>query len=265
MNTCLYEGRVRHRRMKPAAHSFEYRVFLVYLDLEELETAFRGRWLWSAARPAVAWFRRRDHWGDPRVPLEEAISGLVERETGSRPGGPIRLLTHFRYFGYVMNPVSFFYCFQPDGSIHSIVAEVNNTPWGETHCYVLPASSSLEAAPRHRFRFPKQFHVSPFMPMDQRYDWRFTTPGAALAVHMDSLEDGKTVFDATMTLEQRPASGPWLARVLLRYPVMTAQVIVAIYWQAFRLWWKRCRFFPHPGSSPEVQPRKEESSAPTGG
>ncbi|MFN7924460.1 MAG: DUF1365 domain-containing protein [Bryobacteraceae bacterium] len=265
MNTCLYEGRVRHRRFSPAEHSFEYRVFLVYLDLDEAETAFRGRWLWSASRPALAWFRRGDHWGDPAVPLRQAIADLVESRTGDRPTGPIRLLTHFRYFGYVMNPVSFYYCFRPDGRIHCIVAEVNNTPWGETHCYVLPASASLDSQPRHRFRFPKQFHVSPFMPMDQVYDWRFTTPDETLAVHMENFENGGRIFDATMTLERRPATGPHLTRALARYPLMTAQVIAAIYWQALRLRWKRCPFFGHPGAVATVPSRKEATDAPRSG
>lgn len=247
MNSFLYEGTLRHRRFEPVSHPFEYSLFLMYLDLGELHTVFRGRWLWSARRPAIAWFRREDHFGDPRRPLDAEIRDLVEKETGARPDGPIRLLTHLRYFGYCMNPVSFYYCFDRGGDgIETIVAEVNNTPWGERHCYVLPVRDSEETAPRHRFRFAKAFHVSPFFPMEQSYDWRFTTPGPTLSIHMDNLEAGRKVFDATMTLERKPVTGATLARVLCLYPAMTAKVIAAIYWQALRLWLRGCRFHDHP-------------------
>jgi DUF1365 family protein len=247
VNSCIYEGWVRHRRYAPVPHAFRYAVYMMYLDLDELDHVFDGRWLWSARRPALAWFRRRDHLGDPDVPLAAAVRDLVEAETGRRPGGPIRLLTHLRYFGYVMNPVSFYYCFDDRGEkVETIVAEVHNTPWGEMHAYVLDRSDGVGAGPRMRFRLDKVFHVSPFMAMDQQYDWRFADPGRHLPVHMENWEDGRLVLDATMALRRRPITGGQLARVLVRYPVMTAKVIAAIYFQALRLWLKRCPFHPHP-------------------
>ena len=161
--SCLYVGSVRHRRHTPRAHAFRYPLFLAYLDLAELDTVFRGRWLWSARRFALAWFRRRDHLGSPAMPLDQAVRDLVERHSGRRPQGPIRLLTHLRYFGYCFNPVSFYYCFDAQGEqVETVVAEVNNTPWGERHCYV------LDGEPRLRYRTSKAMHVSPFMPMDAR-------------------------------------------------------------------------------------------------
>jgi DUF1365 family protein len=242
MNSCLYEGRVRHRRRTPVPHAFAYRVFMVYLDLAELDTVFRRRLLWSTRRPALAWFRRRDHLGDPAVPLDDAVRDLVESRLGRRPAGPIRLLTHLRYFGIAMNPVSFYYVWEPDGSrLDAIVAEVHNTPWGERHCYVLDARDG-----RARWRFPKAFHVSPFMPMQQEYAWRLATPGATLGVHMANLEGGAALFDAAMGLRRRPLTGRQLARVLLRYPLMTGQVIAGIYLQALRLRLKGATFHPHP-------------------
>ena len=208
MNSAIYEGRVRHRRFAPVEHHFSYRLFMMYLDLGELDTVFRGRWLWSARRPAIAWFRRHDHVGDPDRPLDDVVRDLVAERTGRRPAGPVRLLTHLRYFGYCMNPVSFYYCFEADGAtLDAIVAEVHNTPWGERHCYVLDQSG----APHE---FPKNFHVSPFMPMEQTYRWRLGTPGSTLPVHMENLEDGTLVFDATLTLRRRPVTGRGLARRL---------------------------------------------------
>ena len=139
MHSCLYEGTVRHRRLTPVAHQFRHSLFMMYLDLDELPTLFRNRWFWSNERFNVATFRRSDHFGDPAVSLEETVRALVESRTGRRPTGPIRLLTHLRYFGYCFNPLSVYFCFANDGqSLDTVVAEVSNTPWGERHCYVLP-------------------------------------------------------------------------------------------------------------------------------
>lgn len=253
--SCLYEGVVRHRRFGTPGNEFEYRIFLAYLDLSELETVFRGRWLWSAHRPNVAWFRRADYLGDPKVPLDTAVRDRVFAETGFRPSGPIRLLTHLRYFGHNFNPVSFYYCFARDGAtLETIVAEIENTPWNERHCHVLPVRTAFDSEPRMRFRFPKQFHVSPFFSMEQVYDWRFTLPGPSLAVHMENFEDGEKCFDATMTLERRAIAGQVLASALARFPLMTVKVAGAIYWQALRLWVKGARFHSHPGSASKGSP-----------
>lgn len=238
--SCLYRGVVRHRRFAPVAHRFGYRLFLVYLDLAELDTVFAGRWLWSTRRAAPARFRRADHLGDPALPLAECVKDLVAQRLGARPAGPVRLLTNLRYWGYGFNPVSFFYCFGADGkTLEAVVAEVNNTPWRERHPYVLPGTPL-------RHRFGKEFHVSPFLPMDLDYEWRFTVPGESLAVHMGVSRGECRVFDATMALQREPITTSTLAGSLLRHPFMTAKVIAAIHWQALRLWLKKVPFHPHP-------------------
>jgi len=227
---------------------------MVYLDLAELDSAFRGRWLWSTRRPALARFDRRDYLGDPGVPLDQAVRDRVEQETGSRPDGPIRMLTHLRYFGFCFNPVTFYYCFDQAGQrVDTIVAEITNTPWKERHAYVLP--TSRRRGPVQRFRFRKQFHVSPFLDMAIDYDWFFSPPDQRLHVHMEDHQQDNKLFDATLKLARHPITGWNLARALVAFPLMTTQVIIGIYWQALRLWLRRTPIYDHPRHRPSTPDR----------
>ena len=256
MNTlasAIYEGRVRHRRHAPRAHAFEYRMAQLYLDLDEVGQVFRDHWLWSLERPNFAVFRRADFLGDPQQSLADAVRDRVERATGERPAGPVRLRAHLRYAGFSFNPVSFYYCHGADGMLHSIVAEITNTPWKERYAYVLPRADAAEHGRALHWGFAKAFHVSPFLPLERRYAWSFTAPGDDLRVHMDVYDGERREFDATLALKRRPLDGRGLARVLWRYPLMTTQVIAGIHWQALRLWLKRTRVYEHP-SRLERQP-----------
>ena len=252
MQSALYSGRLSHRRRQPVPHAFDYAVCHVWLDLAELDTVFAGRWFWSTRRPALAWLRRADYLGDPAMPLDRAVRDRVEAETNHRPTGPIRLLTHLRSFGHCFNPVSFYYCFDADDrDIEAVVAEITNTPWGERHAYVLPATAAERSGDALRFRFTKCFHVSPYMPMDQDYEWTFTTTGESLGVRMINRRGGERVFDATLALERHAITGWSLAAALGRYPFATLNVVRRIYWQAFRLWLKRIPFHAHPAARAE--------------
>jgi uncharacterized protein len=252
MHSGLYIGQVRHRRFEPKPHAFRYGLFMLYLDLAELDTVFKNRWLWSVNRPNLAWFKRADYFGDATIPLDTAVRDRVEQETGERPAGPIRMLTHLRYFGYCFNPVTFYYCFDATGKrVETIVAEITNTPWNERHAYVLSRENDERRGHGHQhcYRFPKDFHVSPFFPMDIDYDWRFGEPGEKLNAHMRLERKGAKVFDATLDLDRRELTGSQLALALVRFPFMTTTVALGIYWQALRLKLKRIPFFDHPHSS----------------
>lgn len=254
LRSCIYDGYVLHRRRAPVEHTFRYRLFMLYVDLEELPTLFDHRWLWSTKRPNLAWFRRGDHFGPLHQPLSESVRDLVERHAGCRPAGPIRLLTHFRYLGFVMNPISVFYCFDRSECLEHVVAEVTNTPWGERHCYVL--QPDLGAGSLLIAQATKALHVSPFLGMDFVYHFKLSSPGDKLLVHIENhvcdAAFNQPVFDARLLLERRLLCGRQLARVLTCYPMMTMQVATAIYWQAFRLWRKRVPFAAHPSTKPVV-------------
>jgi DUF1365 family protein len=246
--SAVYEGEVRHRRFLPGRDDFRYGLAMMYVDLDELPRLFAEHPLWSAGRPNLAWFRRADYLGDSDVPLRLAVEDLVEERTGRRPAGPIRLLTHLRSWGYCFNPVSFYYAFDAHGErVETIVAEITNTPWGERHAYVLDRRRCREGERWMRWEFDKAFHVSPFLPMELRYDWRFREPGERLDVHMTILRrSGERVFDATLRLRRLALTNESLTRVLARHPLMTLRVVAAIYWQAVRCWWRKVPFHRHP-------------------
>ena len=260
MESCIYEGHVRHRRFSPVGNRFRYRLYMLYLDLAELPWVFQDRWLWSHRRPNLAFFRRRDHLGHPLTPLDEAVRDLVTKRLGERPQGPIRLLTHLRYFGFCFNPVSFYYCYDQTGeNVESLVVEIHNTPWNEEYCYVFGESMNQHPLQGWKqFQFSKAFHVSPFMEMEIKYDWRFREPGRSLSVHMNNVSRKGKRFDATLTLRRKEITGRSLARVLLAYPFMTAKVILLIYWQALRLRVKGATVHPHPKKN--LTERKEVSA-----
>jgi uncharacterized protein len=245
--SAVYEGTVRHRRFEPVEHEFSYRLFLMYLDLDELPGVLDRFPLFSARRAAPARFRREDFMGDPRRPLAECARDTVAAATGARPAGPVRLLAGLRYLGHSFNPVSFYYCFDRAGErVEAVVADVQNIPWGERHPYVLARGE--DEGPVLSDELDKALHVSPLMGMDQTYAFRAGEPGPRLAVHIESRPEagGGKSFDATLSLRRRELSRALLARMLVRYPAMSLQVVAKIYAQSLRLKLKGARYFPHP-------------------
>jgi DUF1365 family protein len=220
----------------------------MFLDLAELPTLFDMHPLWSYERFNIACFYRRDHFGDSRIPLDQTVRDLVGNRLGRRPRGPIRLLTHLRYFGHCFNPASFYYCYDSgDNRVETIVVEIHNTPWGERHCYVLgPGQNEHPVRNWRRYQLAKSFHVSPFIDMNIHYDWRFRVPHESLQVHMIDYQGAEKLFDASLTLQRTQITNRSLTRMLVGYPLLTAKVITMIYWQALRLVLKRTPFFTHP-------------------
>jgi uncharacterized protein len=259
-SSAVYEGHVRHRRFDPVEHEFSYPLFLMYLDLAELPEVLDPFPGWSARRRALARFRRADFLGDPARPLDACARDEVEAATGRRPSGPVRLLGGLRYLGHSFNPVSFYYCFDPSAErVESVVADVENIPWGERHAYVLSRGERTGQVLSEQI--DKSLHVSPLMGMDQTYSFRASEPGETLSVHIESRPRATTAegergpgksFDATLNLRRRELTPATMRRLLARYPAMSLQVVARIYAQSARLKLKGARYFPHPeGSRPK--------------
>jgi DUF1365 family protein len=249
--SAIYEGWVRHRRYKPHAHDFSYKMCMLYIDLAELNQLFLQSRFWSVGEKNIAEFRRSDYLGAAEIPLDQAVRERVFATTGNTPRGPIRLLTHLRYFGHCFNPVSFYYCFAEDGqTLQTIVAEITNTPWKERHAYVLDVMQAEQHRNVFSWNFAKAFHVSPFIPMQRDYRWRFSIPDDALRVNMDVLKDGASDFDATLVLQKKPLNARNLTSCLLRFPLMTMKIVAAIHWQAFIIFLRRNPVYSHSSSAP---------------
>jgi uncharacterized protein len=206
---------------------------MAFLDAELLRelrrvSPFSGynRWNWTT-------YEERDHIGDARLSLRERLAQDAERNGVRLPGGPIFLLTHLLYIGYVFNPVSFYYCYDAVENLELIMAEVNST-FSETHNYGLDASNRRTSSTAKRYTTSRVMHVSPFMDIGLQYDWILAAPGECL-VSREHAGSRQALIYATLQLDRRPWERRELYRVLAANPLMTLRVISAIHWQALKL------------------------------
>jgi len=228
------EGTVRHRRYVGNHHHFRYKVFMMLVDLSEVDTLFKGRWFWSSRGRNVAAFDRKRYLGDPSQPLLTSVKELVFKQLDIEVD-QVSLLTNFVYFGYCFNPISLYFCYH-EGQLCACIAEVTNTPWGESHPYVLKPECVNAARQLYRVCFDKVLHVSPFLTMNYRYELSFSCNDQRIIVHIKNMQSEVCHFDATLQLNCLPITGKQLAKTLIKYPFMTGKVILAIYWQALKLW-----------------------------
>ena len=256
MESALYTGTVRHRRLKPRGHQFSYQVYMAWLDLDELDLVFSKSPLWSKEGRGFVQWKREDYFGEYHKPLKQAVQDWIFQQTGRRLSGPVRMLANLRVSGFLINPIVCYYCYSEGtggeaDKLEYVVTEVTNTPWKEKTHYLLSCSGQFfDSRKLAKGEFSKNMHVSPFHPMNMRYEWRLNQPSAKLIFHLDNFEPvaggEEPVFDATLMLAREPLTSRSMRSILWRFPLMTLKVAWGIYWQAFRLFIKRVPVFSHP-------------------
>lgn len=232
--SCLYVGKVMHARLKPVRHRFVYRVFSLFIDLDALEVHAKALRFFSVNRFNVLSFHERDH-GDGAGDLKGWVRAHLKR-AGFAADGPIFIQCYPRLWGYVFNPLSVYYCYTNDGTLEAIMHEVSNT-FGDRHTYLLPVSPAAENGPIHQSCAKKLF-VSPFNPVDHRYDFKVLPPGERYAIGIREFDSEGEVLVATFDGHRKALSNAALVRAVLGHPLMTLKVMAAIHWQALRLWRK---------------------------
>ncbi len=238
MNSGMYEGYVEHRRFVPAEHHFRYRLYFYCFDLDELEELDRRLPLFGYNRFRPASLYDRDYLGRDEGSIREKILSLLSGESIDDEVGRILLITSARYLNYIFNPVSFYYCFSPQGRLLSIVAEVNNT-FGEKHIYVLKSPEEPLAGYIGHYRAGKAFHVSPFNSVAGDYEFLFSAPGDEIDICINLHREKEQVFEARLRGTFRVLTPTGHAAMMLKYPVVPHLAMPRIFLQAGRLFFQK--------------------------
>ena len=248
MKSAIYTGNIFHQRFQPIKHHFNYKIFMAYIDLDEIDSLMPQSFFWGVNRPALISFFSKDYLSEGKLELRSAVENLVFERTGKDVQGPVRLLTHLRYFGYCFNPVSFYYCFDKGGEqVETIIAEVTNTPWKERHSYVIQTKNGRNEQYGIENHESKKLHVSPFFDMDHQYRFLFSDPREHLSVEVENFKDSKKIHEASLNLRKLEFNKSQLIKTVGQFPFITFRVVSAIHWQAVKLWLKGANFYPNPG------------------
>jgi DUF1365 family protein len=243
MRSGLYVGAVAHQRLRPRLHRLAYRVFMLTLDLDELDALGRGLKLFSHNRWNLVSLHDRDFAGRVRGALRPQIEAKLAQAGFDLAGGRITLLCMPRLLGKGFNPLSVYFCHDRQGRLAATVHAVRNT-FGERHDYVLPVEVSPDG--RVRQACGKAFHVSPFMPMDLDYQFDLLPPGERAAVGVTVHDEAGLLLAASFAGERRPLTDRALLKAVVSHPWQLAGVLAAIHWEAVKIVLKGFRLFPGP-------------------
>jgi DUF1365 family protein len=230
-----------------------------YIDLDEINLISQTSKLFSIEKWNWISYRRSDFFGSNELSLKQAVINKIAEIDSSLSAkiSRICMLTNLRTFGFIMNPVTFYYAYDSDDNLLAIMPEITNTPWNETYQYILSATGTSKGIQpktvsrgRYRYQLNKEFHISPFHPMNTQYDWRISDPTQkSLFIHLENWQQQEKVFDATMSLKPSSINAHEIRKTLIRFPLMTVKVANGIYWNALKLWIKGVPFYSHPNKS----------------
>jgi DUF1365 family protein len=249
--SAIYAGTVMHRRLRPAPHVLQYGMFTLLLDLEEVpRLASRLRWFSLGRANLFAW-RPQDHLSGGND-LRGEVDGILERAGMDPDGGSVHLLTMPRVLGYVFNPISVYTCHRAGGALQAVLYEVNNT-FGDRHSYLFPVGDfAVGGGTSLRHSCAKALHVSPFVDMGMRYDFRLRPPTETFGLRIDVSDGDGPLLVAAERLRRRPLTDRELLRGFLEFPLQSLKVIAGIHYEAFHIWRKGVvlRRRPPPPSMP---------------
>lgn len=247
LDSKIAHGYVTHKRYSGAKHQFKYNVTMMLLDLRKLNSVFKPFLLWSYNRFNLIAFKRKKYLGCAKENLIDSVKFFLNSETSQREQAQqqyqavnkVYLLTSMAYLGYCFNPINLYFCYA-DQHLAAVIAEVSNTPWGEKKIYLLSTSKNPRHSDIYHASFKKTLHVSPFMNMHYDYDFRLKITEKTIIVHIKNKNtlDNKIDFDATLNLRLKSINRKNLAKALLQFPTMSVKTILAIYWQALKIWLK---------------------------
>ncbi|GLS83720.1 DUF1365 domain-containing protein [Paraferrimonas haliotis] len=238
MNSAIYQGWVRHRRFTPKQHHFRYQMFLLAVDLDELESLNRlSPWL-KLDRFAPLSLHKQDYLDGEGLSKVAALNKV--NQLGGEGVQRVMFVGQPRCFGLYFSPINMYYCYDEQDQLKYLLAEVSNTPWNQRHYYLVDAPNESATSAND-----KAFHVSPFMPLEMQYRWRFSAPNKQLALHLENWQQHK-VFDATLNLKRSDLNKATVRNTIIKLPSMALKTVAAIYWQALKIWLKRVPFIPHP-------------------
>ena len=246
-----------HQRLRPRRHRLSYRLYMLLLDLDEIDACASRLRLFSRGRANLFSFRDADHGAGTAEPLRAQVERHLADAGLESDGGPIRLLAMPRVLGFAFNPLSVYFCYRRDGALTAILYEVNNT-FGQRHSYLLPVTQG--AGPVIRQTIAKRFHVSPFMGMDLDYAFRVVPPASALGIAITAKDGDGAVITAVLTARRHELTDAALLRAFLAMPFVTLKVVAGIGWEAALLWLKGVplRSRPAPPAEPVTTSARSE-------
>ncbi len=240
LNSCLYETNIMHCRIRPRRHRFLHKIFMFYLNLDEIDSLSRQLHLISHNKANIYNFRDDDHFEVDGLGIKEKVFKFLKKNDVILEEGKIMLLTNLRTFGYVFNPVSFYFCFDKRGMPVCVVPEIGNT-FGEIKPFFIGHGNFSNG--QFLSQQKKYFYISPFVKADLPMDFELNVPSEHLDIKIDDFDEQGKFLYTVMSGKRRELTNGNLLLLTLKYPLITLKVIFLIHFHALRLWLKKVPFY----------------------